>query len=99
MIRFAAFFNRYGETGIKPQHLAKPSTRSLLSGTHWGFPPADRWMRSMLKETSENTRWGFRWEPWDWLPSFPFCLGFFSVPECSLLLSVSEQGRGVGEGQ
>lgn len=56
MIRFAAFFDRHGGTRIKPQHLAKPSTRSLLSGTHWGFPPADRWMRSMLKEASENTR-------------------------------------------
>lgn len=51
----------------------------------------------MLKEASEDTRWGFRWEPWDWLPPFPCYLGFFSVPECSLLLSVSEQGRGVGE--
>lgn len=53
----------------------------------------------MLKEASENTRWGFRWDPWDWLPTFPFCLSFFSVPEGSLLLSVSEQGWGVGVGR
>lgn len=54
MIKFAAFFNRYGERSIKPQHLVALLLEALLSAVHWAFPPAKRWMCFMLKKAHDK---------------------------------------------
>lgn len=86
MITFAAFFNRYRESGINHSTLGPSARGPLVCHTLGFFPSANRWMCSMLKKARGNTRRDFGREPRAWLqtslPQFLLCP---STPPCSLV--------------